>query len=191
MNQPLVKIENGKPMTTSVAVADYFERQHKHVLDSIREILGAVPETFSQPNFRPSTYTDSRGQTRPCYFLSRSGFAMTALGFTGKKALDFRRSYIERFDEMEAKLIDKQIKQLENEYVSEKYLPFDQPVIRESVSLSDACKHLRILGVHLTLTPGQLKGKIKRGEYQGHQDQRGYWRIYVDEVTRLATGTGH
>ncbi len=191
MNQPLVKIENGKPMTTSVAVAAYFDREHRDVLTSIRNILTDLSEPFRLRNFTPSTYLNRQNHTQPCYHLTRAGFAMTALGFTGKKAIQFREAYITRFDEMETALSEKQIKKLEQEYVGAKYLPFDQPVIRESVSLSDACKHLRILGVHLTLTPGQLKGKIKRGEYEGHQDERGYWRIYVDEVTRLATGTGH
>jgi Rha family phage regulatory protein len=185
---PLVKIENGRPMTTSMAVADYFERQHKDVLESIRNILAVVPEDFSRRNFPPREYKDSRGHIRRSYLLSKSGFAMTALGFTGKRAIEFRLAYVQRFDEMEAELIDRQIKTLENKYVRQLLLPTDQPVIRESISLSDACKHLRILGVHLTLTPGQLKGKIKRGELEGHQDSRGYWRIYIDQVTKLATG---
>lgn len=188
MNQPLVKIENGKPMTTSVAVADYFERPHNDVMKSIRGILTEVSEGFSLGNFSQSTYRNSRGQTQPCYLMTKSGFAMTALGFTGKKAIQFREAYIRRFDEMEAKLRDREIKRLEGQYVRDKYLPFDEPVIRESVGLSDACKHLRILGVHLTLTPGQLKGKIKRGELEGHQDERGHWKVYVDQVTKLATG---
>lgn len=188
MNQPLVKIENGKSVTTSVAVADYFGKKHNNVMRDIRNILDVCSETFSLLNFEQRTYQNSRGQTQPCFFLTKSGFAMTALGFTGKKAIEFREAYITRFDEMEAKLAAKEMKKLELSYVRDRYLPFDEPVIRESVTLSDACKHLRILGVYLTLTPAQLKGKIKRGEVEGHQDGRGFWRIYVDEVTRMATG---
>lgn len=188
MNTPLVKIENGKPMTTSVAVAEFFDREHPDVMRAIRDVLKHVPEDFRLRNFAESNYRNNQGRNYPCFHLTRSGFAMTALGFTGKKAVEFRAAYVQRFDEMEAKLRDKEIRKLEHEYVAEKYLPFDEPVIRESVGLSDACKHLRILGVHLTLTPGQLKGKVKRGELEGHQDERGHWRIFVDQVTKLATG---
>lgn len=188
MNQPLVKIENGKPMTTSVAVATFFGKQHKNVLEVIRTAIRVVPDEWAGLNFQPGTYIDRNGQNRPAYFLTKSGFAMTALGFTGEKALHFRYEYVKRFDEMEAALHEKEIKKLEQEFVEKRYLPFDEQIIRDSVSLGDACKHLRILGVHVTLTPGQLKGKVKRGEYEGHQDERGHWRIYVDEVTRLATG---
>lgn len=188
MNQPLVKIENGKPVTTSVAVAEYFERQHNNVMRDIRSILVECSEAFSLLNFEQREYIDSRGHKRNCFYLTKSGFAMTALGFTGKKAIQFREAYINRFDEMEAAWHDKQIQKLELEFVGQKILPFGQQVIRDSISLGDACKYLRILGVHVTLTPGQLKGKIKREELEGHQDERGHWRIYVDQVTKLATG---
>lgn len=188
MNQPIVKIEGGKPVTTSVAVADYFERQHKDVLDSIRNILTEVPDDFSRRNFPPSTYTDSRGKTRDCYLLTKSGFAMTALGFTGKKAIQFRLAYVCRFDEMEAALADRDRAKLMNQFVRERYLPFEEEVIRAYVTISEAVLHLRILGVHKTLTPGKLKGMVKRGELEGLQNERGHWCIYEDQVKKLATG---
>lgn len=188
MNQPLVKIEQGKPMTTSVAVANFFERKHKTVLDAIRRVMTDCSEDFSRQIFLPRDYLSDRGKIHPMYFLTFDGFAMIALGFTGTKAIKFRESYVKEFRRKSDKEQRKQIDQLEGQYVRQKYLPFEQEVIRESVSLSDACKHLRILGIHLTLTPAQLKGKIKRGELEGHQDARGYWRIYVDQVTKLATG---
>lgn len=188
MNQPIVKIEHGKAMTTSVAVADYFERQHKDVLDSIRGIIKEVPSDFTERNFSPSEYTDKSGRKLPCYMLTRSGFAMTALGFTGKKAIQFRLAYVQRFDEMEAHLREQERSKLADKYVRERYLPFDEDVIRPYVTASEACLHLRILGVHKTLTPGQLKGMLKRGELEGLQNERGHWCIYEDQVTKLATG---
>ena len=113
---------------------------------------------------------------------------MTALGFTGEKALQFRYRYVTRFDEMEAQLHQKEIKKLEAEYVAEKYLPFDTPVIRASIPLSDAVKHLHILHLYPEMTTNRLKGMINRGELEGHKDTRGHTRIYEDQVTKLATG---
>lgn len=176
-------------MTTSVAVAEFFEREHYNVMRDISNLLSHVSERFSALNFEGITYVDSRGRTSPCYRLTRAGFAMTALGFTGKKAIQFREAYITRFDEMEAKLQEKEIKQLESKYVRQLILPAgDESLVRDSITCGEAVKHLHILGLYPTLTPGQLKGKIKRGELEGHQDERGYWRIYVDQVTTLATG---
>lgn len=188
MNQPIVKIENGRPMTNSVAVAEYFEKEHPDVLRAIRNVSEHCPEAFWLRNFAESEYLNRQGHRYPCFLMTKSGFAMTALGFTGRRAIEFRAAYIDRFDEMETMLTEKQLKSLESKYVRQLVLPNDEPIRRESIALSDACKHLRILGVHLTLTPGQLKGKIKRGELEGHQDARGHWRIYVDQVTKLATG---
>jgi Rha family phage regulatory protein len=188
MNQPIIKIEHGKPMTSSVNIAEVFEKSHKNVLQSIEGVRSVVPEEWDRLNFQPISYRDSSNREQPAYLLTRAGFAMTALGFTGKKALEFRRAYVDKFEEMSAKLHEKEMLKVERAYVEQKYLPFDQEVVRASVGLSDACKHLRILGVDLTLTPGQLKGRIKRGELEGHQNERGHWRIYVDQVTKLATG---
>lgn len=189
MTQPLIKIEQGKPVTTSVAVADYFDRQHNNVMRDIRNILAECSEEFSLLNFEQRDYVNSRGQTQPCYYLTRSGFAMTALGFTGKKAIQFRLAYVQRFDEMEAKLAARKERQIREENARQLILrSADEPLIRESVPVGVACRHLWFLGVHLTLTPGQLKGRLKRGELEGHQDERGHWRIYLDQVTKLATG---
>lgn len=188
MNEPLVKIENGEPVTSSIHVAEFFEKKHQHVMAAIRTILAVASDAFSRSNFRQREYQDRRGKMQPCYALTQDGFAMTALGFTGTKAMQFREAYVIKFREMANKLQDSQIKHLESRYVRQLVLPNDEAIRRESVGMSDACKYLRILGVHLTLTPGQLKGKVKRGELEGHQDERGHWKIYVDQVTKLATG---
>ena len=139
-------------------------------------------------NFQPSEYIGKDGRTLPCFNLTKSGFAMTALGFTGQKALEFRYAYVRRFDEMEAALAERERTRLMNQFVRDRYLPFDEPVIRDYVTIGEAVLHLRILGVHKTLTPGRLKGMVKRGELEGRQNERGHWCIYEDQVRKLATG---
>jgi Rha family phage regulatory protein len=187
MNNPKLTVVNGHAVTNSLDVAKFFERRHDNVIKAIREVLPYVSEGFSLLNFEERTYQDERGKTYPCYVLTRSGFAMIALGFTGEKATRFREAYITRFDEMEAHLKAKELASIERRYVEEKYLPFDTPVIRASVPISDALKHLHILGLYLDWTSARLKSRVKRGELEGVQDSRGRWRIYTDEVTKLAT----
>ena len=108
---------------------------------------------------------------------------------TGKKAIEFRLAYVQRFDEMEAKLAARKERQIREENARQLILRSeDEPLIRESIPVGPACRHLWFLGVHLSLTPGQMKGKLKRGELEGTRDDRGHWRIYLDQLTKLATG---
>lgn len=57
--------------------------------------------------FEGETY-DSYGRPRKTYFINRNGFVILAIGFTGKKAMDFKVKYIEAFNAMEKELKEKQ-----------------------------------------------------------------------------------
>lgn len=88
----------------SLQVAEYFEKSHRHVLDSIRKITepkNGLSEEFSKSNFGLSSYNDTTGRKLPCYCMTRDGFTLLAMGFTGRKALQFKEAYINRFNEME------------------------------------------------------------------------------------------
>jgi Rha family phage regulatory protein len=98
----LVKMIDGKAVTTSRKVAEVFEKEHKHVLEAIRKM--EIPEYFNEPNFRPAEYIDAKGEPRPEYLITRDGFTLLAMGFTGKRAMQFKIAYIEAFNAMEAAL---------------------------------------------------------------------------------------
>jgi len=102
---PVVQIENGQPITTSVEVARVFEKRHDHVLDSIKTLLAQLGDV-NHPNFRAVNYTDQKGESRPAYHLTRDGFTLLAMRFTGKRALAFQVAYIKAFNQMEAALAD-------------------------------------------------------------------------------------
>lgn len=186
--QPKLSIQNGHLTTTSNQIAEFFEKNHKDVLRLIDNILTVVENDFGRRNFTPSTYQNSQNKTQPCYILTRSGFAMIALGFTGEKAIKFREAYINRFDEMEAKLQNNQLSRIKEEYLKERYLPFGEPVVRDAVSVGTAMKHIRILRRLPELTNGRLKGMLVRGELEGFQNERGHWQIYEDQITKLLGG---
>jgi anti-repressor protein len=105
MNE-LVTTKNGKAITTSLKVAEVFERQHRTVLESIRDLECSAD--FTQQNFLLSEYKDSTGRTLPVYELTRDGFTFLAMGFTGSKAAQFKEDYIKAFNLMETRLIAKQ-----------------------------------------------------------------------------------
>ena len=58
--------------------------------------------------FHKSTYPDSYNRRQPMYLLNRDGFTLLAMGFTGKKALQFKLDYIQAFNAMEAALAERQ-----------------------------------------------------------------------------------
>ena len=95
-------IINEKPMTTSREIALHFQKQHKVVLHKI-ENLDCSPQ-FNEHNFMPVTYQDSKGESRKAYQMTRNGFMYLAMGFTGKRAGQFKEAYIRAFDEMELEL---------------------------------------------------------------------------------------
>lgn len=91
----------GIPVVNSRKVAEIFEKRHDNVLQSITDLKNQVSENFKLLNFKESTYKDSTGRKLPEYLLTRDGFTLLAMGFTGKKAMQFKVAYIERFNQME------------------------------------------------------------------------------------------
>lgn len=88
----------------SLFVAEFFEKEHFHVLRDISKITdtkSGLSEKFIKSNFALSKYKDSTGRKLPCYAMTRDGFTMLVMGYTGKKAMKFKELYIRRFNEME------------------------------------------------------------------------------------------
>lgn len=103
--QSLLQMEEGKPFASSLTLAQVFAKSHKHVLDNIRRMAEELDTDFTEPNFRPSAYADETGRTLPAYLLSRDGFTLVAMSFTGKEALLWKVRYIKAFNAMEQALI--------------------------------------------------------------------------------------
>ncbi|HDR2376767.1 TPA: Rha family transcriptional regulator [Enterobacter asburiae] len=103
---PKVFFNDGRLVTTSQAFADYFDKQHKHVLTKI-DSIDCSPE-FSSVNFSADVQTVEVGngaerETR-CYLITKDGFMFSVMGFTGKKAARLKEAYIAKFNAMEAEL---------------------------------------------------------------------------------------
>ncbi|KOC45768.1 Rha family transcriptional regulator [Clostridium botulinum] len=89
----------------SLFVAEFFEKQHFHVLRDIAKITdtkSGLSEEFTKSNFELTYYKDSTGRKLPCYAMTRDGFTMLVMGYTGQKAMHFKELYIKRFNEMES-----------------------------------------------------------------------------------------
>lgn len=101
---PVVSLHNGKPTTTSLNVAEVFNKRHDHIIRDIRILSDNVPETFRAPNFGESSYINEQGKEQPMFTLTRDGLTLLVMGYTGKKAVQFKLAYIEAFNAMEAKI---------------------------------------------------------------------------------------
>lgn len=106
LSHPQVTIENGRAVTTSLAVATYFKKAHKHVLEKI-DNLDCSPE-FTSANFSADVQTIGIGngakRGSKIYKITKDGFVFLVMGFTGKKAAAFKEAYIAEFNRMEATL---------------------------------------------------------------------------------------
>lgn len=107
---PIVILHDGAAVTSSLEVARVFGKRHDHVMRDIRNLVAQLPKD-RLPNFgetvemraNPSGGDPIRS---PAYLLTRDGFTLLAMGFTGKKALTFKLAYIDAFNRMENELRD-------------------------------------------------------------------------------------
>ncbi|MQW93382.1 Rha family transcriptional regulator [Acinetobacter wanghuae] len=98
----LVTLKHGLLITTDLLIAQAFNKRPSDVKHAIRKL--ECPDEFRQRNFTLTSYLDIQGKTRPCYEITRDGFILLVMSFTGKKAMDIKLKYIEAFNLMEKEL---------------------------------------------------------------------------------------
>lgn len=101
--RPELSVDHGTTTTTtSLQIAEHFGKRHADVIRAIKRL--DAPAEFTERNFALSDFTDSTGRTLPAYRITRDGFTLLAMGFTGKDALHWKIAYIDAFNHMEAAL---------------------------------------------------------------------------------------
>lgn len=102
-----IKTVNKEEVTvvTSLDVAETFEKEHRRVLQDIRDLK--CSEDFRLHNFVQSSYVNEQGHNQSMIIMTRDGFTLLAMGYTGEKAMQFKEAYIRQFNAMERALIDK------------------------------------------------------------------------------------
>lgn len=96
-----------RTVVTSLDVAETFGKDHRHVLRDIREL--GCSEEFNQSNFGQISYTDSMKREQKAVAMTRDGFTILVMGYTGELAMKFKEAYIKQFNAMEAALRGKLI----------------------------------------------------------------------------------
>jgi len=104
----IVKLGHEERATcTSLDVAETFGKDHRHVLRDIREL--GCSEEFRLSNFGQSSYINAQGKEQPMMRMTRDGFTLLVMGYTGEPAMKFKESYIKQFNAMETALRGKLI----------------------------------------------------------------------------------
>lgn len=98
MKELVFKSEKGAPVTTSLLVAEKFNKEHKNIL---RDIQNLVAQNSAAKSFFIESEYENRGKMYPMYVMNRDGFSLLVMGFTGAQALKFKLEYIDAFNKME------------------------------------------------------------------------------------------
>lgn len=107
----LLDFSEDRLTVSSLDVADRFEKLHKNVLRSIETL--ECSQEFRRLNFEPSSYRDAQNKEQAHVKLTRDGFSLLVMGFTGAAAMYWKERYIQAFNMMEAELLRREIEHAE------------------------------------------------------------------------------
>lgn len=127
---------------------------------------------FTEPNFGLSTYLDSTGRSLPEYHLSHDGFALLAMGFTGREALRWKVAFLAAFRQQEAALADMQARYLAA-------LDVIRPSLRPTVQDAQA-------GLPRAATAQRLGKSVNAISY--HRGQGRHFGLLADVAVRRVRG---
>lgn len=108
MNAPAIypelglRVDCGVPVVNSREVAAKFGKRHDNVLRDIKDL--EISSELRRSWFRETTSVDGYGRDQPSVDMTRQGFTLLTMGWSGKTAMAFKVRYIQAFDEMELAL---------------------------------------------------------------------------------------
>lgn len=102
MNEIVFRGTNDQAMTSSLLVAKEFGKVHAKVMRDIENLN--CSEEFRLANFGNSSFKNEQGKEFPMFTMTKDGFSFLVMGYTGKKAAQFKEAYINAFNKMEAEI---------------------------------------------------------------------------------------
>ncbi len=109
-----LSIKNKQTMASSLDVAKAFGKKHKNIIQAIESLK--CSKEFSQLNFQPVKYKNKKGEY---YQMTKDGFILLTIDFSGERFSKFRKAYINAFGHMENmqnELIEQQQKAIGEQY---------------------------------------------------------------------------
>lgn len=127
MNEIILQNKDGQILVSSRDVAEKFGKQHSSVLKTIygenrkgKHVEGLSDEILASGNpltkyFIESSYVNRGKDYKEC-LMTRDGFSLVVMGFTGKEATEWKLKYINAFNKMEEELKKQSVRALPTTY---------------------------------------------------------------------------
>lgn len=212
--KPLIHIviENNQPITTSRNVAENFNKQHKHVLEAIDELTEGLAENSANLFYETEYVHPQNKRTFREIYMTKDGFTLLAMGFTGKKALEFKLAYIDQFNKMEEQLQNRLpsnykesliqlVEQIEQNEILEQRIAEYEPKITyldnilqstDTVTITQIAADYGMSAQEMNKLLHELKVQHKVGKqwilYKKHMSQ-GYTKSHTTEIPISDGGT--
>lgn len=104
----IVYYVHGQAMTRSDMVARFFGRPHQQILLHIDALKPDLPLRWCERNFlqlRVSSHPADACSGKPqAYQMTRDGFTLLAMSFSGKKAPQLKLAYLDQFNKVQNSL---------------------------------------------------------------------------------------
>lgn len=106
---PIVSVINNHVTALSTDVAKYFGKNHFHVVRDIEKLIEKLPtcraSIFGASEVQiASNLKNAPAKLIKAYRMTRDGFTLLVMGWTGEKALQFKLAWLDAFNRMEEQL---------------------------------------------------------------------------------------
>lgn len=101
----MVMAIQGQAFTTSQRIADYFGKRHDNVLRKVRQTIRDCPIEFAALNFEETDFIDKNGDAQPMFKLTKDGYMLVVMGFTGTAAMQMKVKFIQAFNWMTEQIL--------------------------------------------------------------------------------------
>ena len=167
------KIVGEEVFTDTLKIAEVFEKNHHNVL----RLISRLPkDDFFRRNFKENSYLNKQNKSQPYYNLTRDGFSLLIMGFTGEKAYKWKTDYIKAFNLMFQELQATKIKLLE-EKGNERY--------REIYDLRSRLKNERRMSEARYEAISDLKKRLDKNTTPELEELRSRARFLEEELERI------
>lgn len=160
-------VKDGRPMVSSLQIAERFGKEHFNVMRDIKRVQEDDDAEFNAFNFEAVNYTDEKGESRPMYHLTRDAFMLVVMSYTGKEAMRMKKAYIRRFNEMETFILNQMREEHSEEHITAgQKAAFHPQGERLVIAPRKACSAKQIKGLSGLLDFWSFIGNISREEVE-------------------------